>query len=247
MGPAPGGYVAEPGRVMIGTMIAHRSIRVKRDRRVPIAGSRYNAADYRFRERRATKQMIREYLDGMKSLLDELDTDKIEKLIGLLETCWLEGRRVMLIGNGGSASSASHIVNDLQKCVQLDAGRALKAMCLADCSPLVLAWANDEGYDNDFAPQVECWGEPGDLLIAISGSGNSPNVLKAVEVARRKGVTVFGLSGFAGGLLAPAADECIVVGSDSMQRIEDVHLIVLHMAFVGVRERAMAHAANGAA
>jgi len=107
----------------------------------------------------------------------------------------------------------------------------------------VLAWANDEGYENVFAPQVECWGEAGDLLIAISGSGNSPNVLKAVAAARQRGVATFGLSGFAGGQLAKDADTCIVVPSDSMQQIEDVHLIILHMVFLGLRDRAMAQAA----
>jgi Phosphoheptose isomerase len=186
--------------------------------------------------------LVHEYLDDVKRLLDTLDTGQIEQLILHLEQRWREGKRVLLVGNGGSASSASHIVNDLQKCVYLETGRALKAMCLADCQPLVLAWANDEGYENVFAPQVECWGEPGDMLIAISGSGNSPNVLKSVEKARERGVFTFGLSGFAGGKLAEMADTAIVVPSDSMQRIEDVHLIILHLAFVGLLERLRAAA-----
>lgn len=181
--------------------------------------------------------LIRDYLDDVKRLLDALDAGQLESLIEHLERRWRDGKRVMLVGNGGSASSASHIVNDLQKCVFLETGKALKAMCLADCQPLVLAWANDEGYENVFAPQVECWGEPGDLLIAISGSGNSPNVLKSVEKARERGVFTFGLSGFAGGKLAQIADVTIVVPSDSMQRIEDVHLIILHLAFVGLLDR----------
>ncbi len=180
---------------------------------------------------------IAEYLADVKRLLDTLDTTKLESLIASLEGCWRDGRRVLLVGNGGSAATASHIVNDLQKCVYLETGRALKAMCLADCSPLVLAWANDEGYENVFAPQVQCWGEPGDLLIAISGSGNSPNVLKAVEEARERGVVSFGLSGFAGGRLGEIADECLVVPSDSMQRIEDVHMVVLHLVFVELLAR----------
>jgi D-sedoheptulose 7-phosphate isomerase len=181
--------------------------------------------------------LVADYLDDVKKLLDALDVAQIEALIDHLEQRWHSGGRVMLVGNGGSASTASHIVNDLQKCIYLESGTALKAMCLADCSPLVLAWANDEGYESVFAPQVQCWGESGDLLIAISGSGNSPNVLRAVEAAREKGVYSFGLSGFQGGRLADLADACIVVPSDSMQRIEDVHLILLHLAFVGLLER----------
>lgn len=182
-------------------------------------------------------RLIQGYLDDVKRLLDSLDTSQLERLIDHLKQRWTEGKKVLLVGNGGSASSASHIVNDLQKCVYLETGVALKAMCLADCQPLVLAWANDEGYENIFAPQVACWAEPGDLLIAISGSGNSPNVLKSVETARDMGVYTIGLSGFAGGKLAQMVDMCIVVPSDSMQRIEDVHLVVLHLAFVGLLER----------
>ncbi len=181
--------------------------------------------------------LVSEYLADVKRLLDALNAAQIEGLIERLAECWRADRRVLLVGNGGSASTASHIVNDLQKCIFLETGRALKAMCLADCMPLVLAWANDEGYENVYAPQVECWGEAGDLLVAISGSGNSPNVLRAVEAARDRGVFSFGLSGYAGGRLAQIADECIVVPSDSMQRIEDVHLIILHLAFVGLLER----------
>jgi len=182
----------------------------------------------------------RAYLDQLTHLLDDLDETALYRLTDLLEECWVDGGRVLLVGNGGSAATASHIVNDLQKCIQLESGKALKAMCLSDCTALVLAWANDTAYDNVFAPQVECWAEPGDLLIAISGSGNSANVLRAVEAGRKAGARTFGLAGYMGGELATVADECIVVGSTNMQQIEDVHMVVLHLVFSALRDRVRA-------
>jgi len=177
------------------------------------------------------------YIEQLQHLLGALDVEQLSHLADLLEDCWRQGKRVLLAGNGGSAATASHIVNDLQKCIQLDTGRPLKAMCLSDCTPLVLAWANDTSYENVYAPQVECWAEAGDLLIAISGSGNSPNILRAVEAAHGCGAHSFGLAGYMGGELATAADECLVVPSTNMQQIEDVHMVVLHLVFSELRER----------
>jgi D-sedoheptulose 7-phosphate isomerase len=125
----------------------------------------------------------------------------------------------------------------LQKCIHLDAGRPLKTLCLSDCTPLILAWANDTEYANIFAPQVECWAEPGDLVIGISGSGNSPNVLNAIEAANARGAVTFGLCGFGGGKLANMAKESIVIQSDNMQQIEDLHMILLHVVFSMLRDR----------
>src|SRR5579863_2877622 len=136
------------------------------------------------------------YLNGVKRLIDEIPHTAIEALASALAEAWHTGRHVLVMGNGGSAATASHIVNDLQKCIQLDCGRPLKVLCLSDCMPLVLAWANDTEYANIYVPQVECWAEPGDLVIAISGSGNSANVIRAVEIANTIGARTFGLSGF---------------------------------------------------
>jgi len=180
------------------------------------------------------------YLDQLQHLLKELEVKQVERLVELLTESWRNDRRVFLIGNGGSSATASHIVNDLQKCIQLETGKALKAMCLSDCTPLIMAWANDTEYANVFAPQIECWGEPGDLLIAISGSGNSANILRAAAAAQSRGVHVFGMAGFMGGELALTADECLVVPSTNMQQIEDVHMIILHMAFSAMRDRVKA-------
>jgi D-sedoheptulose 7-phosphate isomerase len=181
--------------------------------------------------------MITDYLAGVQRLIAQVPEEKIERLANLLEEAWRENRRVLLMGNGGSSATASHIVNDLQKCIYLDSGKPLKALCLSDNTPLLMAWGNDTEYANVFAPQVECWAEPGDLVIGISGSGNSPNVLRGIETANRKGAHTFGLAGFRGGELAKMARECIIIESDSMQQIEDLHMILLHVVFVVLRER----------
>jgi D-sedoheptulose 7-phosphate isomerase len=181
--------------------------------------------------------IISNYLAGVQRLIAQVPEERIERLADRLEETWQEGRRVLLMGNGGSSATASHIVNDLQKCIYLDSGKPLRALCLSDNTPLVLAWGNDTEFANIFEPQIECWAEPGDLVIGISGSGNSPNVLRAIEAANRRGARTFGLAGFQGGRLAQTAQECIVIESDSMQQIEDLHMILLHAVFVTLRER----------
>jgi D-sedoheptulose 7-phosphate isomerase len=178
------------------------------------------------------------YVADVKSLLDQVDAAEIGHVVDSLLHAWRGGRRVLLMGNGGSSSSVSHIVNDMQKNIQLEAGRPLKAMCLSDCTPLMMAWANDTQWDNVFAPQVECWAEPGDVVIGVSGSGNSLNVIHGIDAANRAGAHTVGLAGFRGGRLKEAAKHCIVVGSDNMQRIEDVHMVLLHIIFSALLDQA---------
>ena len=180
---------------------------------------------------------VERYLNEVSRLAARLDESGIATLVDLLEDAWRRSRRVLIMGNGGSAATASHIVNDLQKCVQLETGRALKAICLADSMPLLMAWGNDTEFANVFRPQVECWAEVGDLVIAISGSGNSSNVIQAVERGNELGAVTFGLAGYEGGRLSQTARECIVVPSDNMQQIEDMHMIILHAAFSALRDR----------
>lgn len=177
------------------------------------------------------------YLEGVKALIDKIVPAEVDRLADLLFEAWQQDKRILLLGNGGSSGTASHIVNDLQKCIHLESGRPLKAMCLSDCTPLIMAWANDTEFANVFAPQVECWAQAGDVVIAISGSGNSPNVIRAVEAANTIGAHTFGLGGYTGGKLLATANECIVVNSDNMQQIEDLHMILLHLAFSLLRDK----------
>ncbi len=181
---------------------------------------------------------IRRYFDQVKHLLDRVSEEDIVLLTDLLTDAWKEGKKVILMGNGGSAANASHIVNDLQKCLQFDSGKPLKALCLSDNTALILAWGNDTRFDNIYAPQVECWVEPGDMVIGISGSGNSMNVINAIEKGNELGAFTFGLAGFEGGKLSKCAKKTIVVPSDNMQQIEDIHMMILHLVFSELRRRA---------
>lgn len=184
--------------------------------------------------------LIATYLTDLKQLLDEVDPSQVEQIVEHLLTAWRAGRRALLMGNGGSSSSVSHIVADLQKNIQLETGKPLRTLCLSDCTPLLSAWANDTAWHNVFAPQVECWTEPGDVVIGVSGSGNSMNVINGILAANKAGATTFGLAGYAGGKLKETAQHCIVVRSENMQRIEDVHMILLHAIFLDLLARARA-------
>ena len=176
--------------------------------------------------------MIREYLDLVTQAIADLPEDKIEDVVDTLRAAHAEGRQVFLLGNGGSAATATHVAEDLQKGIKESSGKRFKVVSLTDSAPLICAWANDKGYDHIFAEQLDSFLEPGDVVVAMSGSGNSPNVIKAVERANEMGAVTIGWSGFAGGKLAQVAQKSIVVNSDSMQRIEDVHLILGHLVFV---------------
>lgn len=185
-----------------------------------------------------TSEFVGRYLDDVKQLCDTIDSQEVTTLVDALLEAWQNGRRVLLMGNGGSSSSVSHIVNDMQKNLALDTGKPLRALCLSDSTPLLMAWANDTEWNNIFAPQVECWAESGDVVIGVSGSGNSMNVINGIVAANNAGAKTFGMAGMGGGKLKTAAHQCMVVPSDNMQRIEDVHMILLHLAFASLLDRA---------
>ncbi len=189
-----------------------------------------------------TTGIIDNYLTDLKQLLSEVNTEEVQLLVDALFEAWIAGKRVLLMGNGGSSSSVSHIVNDLQKNIQLDAGKALRTICLTDCTPLLMAWANDTAWDNVFTPQIECWAESGDVVIGVSGSGNSMNIINGIAAANKAGAKTFGMAGFAGGKLKSTSQHCIIVSSDNMQRIEDVHMVILHITFTALMEKAKSHA-----
>ena len=176
-------------------------------------------------------ERINEYLDTVSRLLAEAPRDDIRKLVTLVMDAYKSGKQVFIMGNGGSAATASHLCCDLQKGVGGIGPKKFKVMALTDSVPVMTAWANDADYSVIFAEQIETWVEPGDLVIAISGSGNSPNVIKGVEAANKKGAITAGLAGFQGGKLAQVAQHSIVVHSENMQHIEDVHAVLCHLVF----------------
>ena len=171
------------------------------------------------------------YLRDVSKLISELPVGQLSGLVQRLLAAYDEDRQVFLLGNGGSASTCSHMVNDFQKCIYFAGKKTFRCMSLTDNVALITAWANDTSYDHVFAEQLRPWVREGDTVICVSGSGNSPNVLRAAELARESGAYVVGLAGYAGGKLAPLCDESIVVPCDNMQRIEDCHMVILHLLF----------------
>ena len=151
-----------------------------------------------------------------------------------------EDKTVYVLGNGGSAATASHAVTDWQKPNHDGDDGGVKAVSLTDNVALLTAWANDTSFENVFATQLESSLKAGDVVIAISGSGNSPNVLRAVETARRCGAMTIGFSGFEGGALAGLVDISVVVPADQQGMIEDVHMMLVHALTVALRQTAAA-------
>ena len=176
-------------------------------------------------------QDIQFYLRETTRLISQLPAAQLHDLVQRLLAAYDEGRQVFLLGNGGSAATASHMATDFQKCVYLAGGKPFRCTSLTDNVPLITAWANDTAYEHVFAEQLRAWVQPGDLVICISGSGNSPNVLQAARAGREAGAYVFGLAGYEGGALAGLVDEAVVVPCDNMQRIEDAHMVALHVVF----------------
>ena len=146
----------------------------------------------------------------------------------------MEGRTLFLAGNGGSAATASHMMCDLAKGTR-SPSRRLRVIALTDNTPLITAWANDCSYEDIFSEQLKNLMGPRDVLLAISGSGNSGNILKALRTARELGAETLGFAGFSGGQMAALCDVCLIIPCDNMQLIEDVHHALGHALFTMVR------------
>lgn len=176
----------------------------------------------------------RAFLDRVGQELDKIDPAQVQNLADKIFECYQKSRFVFVIGNGGSGSNASHLCEDLGKCTlrredfENDKKKRLRILSLTDNTPYILAWANDEGFDRVFAEQLKNLASPGDLLIAISGSGNSPNILRAVDWANRNGLKTFGCTGFSGGKLKTLAQHNLHVPLDDMGIVESIHLTAFH-------------------
>lgn len=175
------------------------------------------------------ENFARMYTRQLNEALDQLPEDKFAEINSVLQDARETGKQIFVIGNGGSASTASHMVCDFNKNTREAGKNRMRAICLNDNVPSVLAYANDEGYDIIFSEQLSALGRADDILIAISGSGNSANILKAIETAHQMQIKVIGLTGFKGGKMKDMTDICLVVPSTSMEIIEDAHLIINHI------------------
>jgi len=172
---------------------------------------------------------IHDYLKDLRRTLDELDLAQVKKIRNLLSRAHQEQRQVFLCGNGGSAALASHIAVDLGKCCCHPGKQRWRVLSLTDNVPWMTAVSNDIAYESVFVEQLKNYAQAGDLLMGISGSGNSPNVLRAVEYANEIGMTTIGLTGFNGGKLASLVQHPLIVAANHMGRVEDGHFVVAHM------------------
>ena len=176
----------------------------------------------------------RSFLERVGQELMRIDPAQVKALADAVYDCYEKKRTVFLCGNGGSGSNASHFCEDLGKGTlrredfDNDKKTRLRVLSLTDNTPYILAWGNDEGFERVFVEQLKNLATPGDLLIAISGSGNSPNVLRAVEWANRNGLKTFGCTGFSGGKLRSLAQHGLHVPLDDMGIVESIHLTAFH-------------------
>ena len=175
------------------------------------------------------------YLAELSRTIQNLPVPSINRLAEMFLEAYDRGQTIFLFGNGGSASLASHMTCDLGKGTAAATSARLRAVALTDNVALITAWANDTRYEMIFAEQLENLLSPGDVAFAISASGNSPNILAALACARRMGAATAGVTGFKGGKMKSLCDVCVVVPSDNMQVIEDLHLSIAHAIFRVVR------------
>jgi D-sedoheptulose 7-phosphate isomerase len=169
------------------------------------------------------------YRTSLLEAIDTVDLARVEQATAWLREARDSGRHIFVCGNGGSASTASHFACDIVKGASYNRASRFRIMALTDQLPTITAYANDVSYDCVFAEQLRNFAQPGDILIGISGSGNSPNVLRAFECANAMGCRTIALTGRDGGKLAPLAQLNIQVPVPHMGRIEDLHMIVCHM------------------
>ena len=175
------------------------------------------------------RDYIREYIDRLEQGLRKINPVAIEQVVETLENARRERRTLFIIGNGGSAATASHMANDLQKLASQGKGAAHRAIALTDNVPLITAWANDTDYEEVFTRQLEALAQEGDLLIVITGSGNSKNIVHAVKWAKAAGLKTIALLGFDGGIVKKLADHALLFAEDHYGRVEDAHMILEHM------------------
>ncbi len=179
--------------------------------------------------RSAFERFGHDYLARLEAAMRLIPLQQVEELAGALFDCWRARRQLFIFGNGGSAGNAIHLANDFLYGIARVEGHALRVHALPANSAVLTCLANDEGYEHIFAKQLAVLAQPGDLALAFSGSGNSPNVLRALECCRTLGVRSFAVLGYSGGKAKALADVPIHVAVDDMQISEDLQLVVGHM------------------
>ena len=183
-------------------------------------------------------ELIQNYISTLQLTMDQLPRQSIADVISVLQQARKRGSQVFILGNGGSASTASHFACDLAKNTRQEGLPHFRVIGLTDNMAMFSALANDEGYENVFSAQLASLVRPEDIVIAISASGNSKNVISAAEVAHRNGATVVGFTGFDGGRLRQLANINIHVSSNIIEHVEDIHLMLEHLIVKSIKDQA---------
>ena len=182
------------------------------------------------------KSKAQEMLDHNISCVKNIDIDKVIDIVGILQEARDSNKQIFIFGNGGSASTASHLAADLQKTALLSNKNRFRAMSLVDNTEVISAWSNDVSYDYIFAEQIKTFANEGDIVVAISGSGNSNNVVKAVDTSSKIGCKAIVLTGGTGGKLCKRECKSVIIDSCDMLTIETLHLMVCHMVISLIRK-----------
>ncbi len=180
---------------------------------------------------------IERYWQELMAVRQSMPYHLLARIGEILWACYQRGGTVFVLGNGGSAATASHFACDLMKGTRIGTAPTFRVVSLNDNVPLLTAWANDTSYDRVFAEQLVALVRPGDVVVAISCSGNSPNVLAAAAAARSSGATTIALTGKSGGRLRHLSDVVVRVPLASIEQVEDAHLVIGHSLCVALRER----------
>jgi len=189
--------------------------------------------------------MVERYLGEIEVAVRRIDRDGVRAVVDALFACWARGGTTYLIGNGGSAATASHMMNDLTKCTIVEGRRRFRALALTDCVPVMTAFANDQSYEDIFIEPLRAHLDARDVVLALSGSGNSPNVIHAIAFAKEMGAVTIGLCGDTGGRLALLADVAVRIPAARIGQQEDGHLILNHAIALALHERIAATVSNG--
>ena len=172
---------------------------------------------------------LKNYITEHNKVLDQIDLESLQKAVDMVGNAFALGKKIITCGNGGSASTASHYITDWAKMINLATGEKFRGFSLVDNVGLITAYGNDIAYDEVFSGQCKAILDEGDLLVAVSGSGNSPNILSALHQANNMGATTLGILGYDGGNAAKIAQHSFIVPSFDMQVCEDIHLMFGHM------------------
>ncbi len=172
---------------------------------------------------------ITTYFSGIERMLQAISQPHLQHVLCLLEQAYFDRRRIFIMGNGGSAATASHFALDLAKNTIMPAAPRLKAISLTDHVPLITAWSNDTAYEHVFAEQLANMIEPGDVAIGISTSGNSPNVINALRLTKQLGGVTIGLLGAEGGMIKDIVDAYVLAPGWNIEQEEDAHMIMAHV------------------